>query len=143
METHPNFSVVSEGCLPVESDNIEKLFSLEIESWCHGLAQFQEPVSPKLMYALVQEMSGTFLAAVSAHYAFDLVGVAKRLHTVSDGIVNEKELTFYILAHLPNPSILNSECLAVFKSIVARAQNIYPDVVKKFESRLKGQSAKS
>jgi hypothetical protein len=140
MEISPNHSLVSEGYYLVPNEQAEKDFALEIDSWCSALKRFPEPLTSKLMYALINEMSGSFLKAVNGHFAFDLVRLAKRLYEISEAIINEKELVFYILAHLPNPTQLDVAGLSTFEEIVAEAEKVYPDVVQKLKNRLKNQA---
>lgn len=126
---------------PVQQEDPENIFELDIDSWCHGLMRFGGELSAKLLHALIREMSGSFLYAVKNNYAFSVVKVAKRIHKISKGIVNEKELALHIIACLPNPSSLESQELSVVEDIIRQTENIYPDVALKFQSRL--QKAKA
>ena len=126
-----------------QKDDPENIFRLDIDSWCYGLSRFSGNITPKLIHALIREMSGTFLYAIKNQYAFSVVSVAKCLHEASEGAANLKELALHIIACLPNPSILDEKQLTVFEEIIAQANRIYPDVVHKFESRLAKSRAKA
>lgn len=137
MESYPSHSnLVLEEAFKVQPDEPEKLFKLDIESWCYGLARFPEPLTAKLIHALIREMSGSFLYAVQNDYAFDLIAVAKQLHDSSEGIVNQKELALHLIACMPNPASLSTAELLVFERIISKAEKVYPDVVEKFRSRI-------
>ena len=137
METYPNNGEVSQGLASVTSEEIKNTFYSEIDSWCYGLTRFPDTITPKLMHALLREMSGAFLYAVNNHFVFDLIKVAKKLFETCDGVVSEKELAMHIIACLPNPKNLDEKSLQTFKEIIENTKTVYPDVVKRFENRLK------
>ena len=143
MEILPLHNVILAEACTVQREDVENVFRLDIDSWCYGLSRFSGNLTPKLIHALIREMSGSFLYAVENLYAFSVVRVAQRLHEVSENIVNEKELAFHIIACLPNPSILSPERFAVFEEIIEQVNRVYPDVVQKFQSRLANSRSKA
>lgn len=137
MESGQSSGFPNLGLRPVAERSYDKIFPLEIESWCYGISRFPGALTPKIIHAVIREMSGTFLKAVQHQIAFNLLDVVARIQEASESIVNDRELTFYIIAQLPNPQKLNDSERATLDAIIARVQETYPDVVQRFEARLK------
>jgi hypothetical protein len=122
---------------PVPDNNAKENFDTDIESWLYAIKRSKAKFDAQTCHELIREMSGSLLEAVTGLVVFDLVELAKKLHKATDEAVCLKEIVFYLLANLPNPSKLSPQEFKTFEEIVFGARAAYPEVVARFDSRIK------
>src|SRR5690606_4785471 len=115
----------------------ENNHNLEMACWYQALAAVPGEITPQLIHVLIKEMSGTFLTTINRGFSFSLTETAEKLHAVSKGAVNRKELVFHLIAQLPHPKVLSDAANETLNQILVRTEKTYPDVIRRYESRLK------
>ncbi len=116
-------------------------FKIDIESWLFAINQSKAKFDHETIHALLRQMSGSFAEAISNQVDFDLVQLAERIHEATGKVVNLKEIVFYTLANLPNPVPLSDDQFRTFEQVILKAKDKFPEVVAKFESRLRAARA--
>lgn len=105
--------------------HFEELFDVELDGWCHGLRHFPGEISADLVHLLLKEMRPCFEDAVKHQYNFDILEVSRRISKASKYLVDEREIAFGILLHLPNPLRRSEGEQYTVGGIVKRVEDAY------------------
>ena len=117
-------------------DRYDEAFTIEIEAWCHGLANYPGEIYPALVHAVVKELRPSFRAAIENHVFFDVIYVADKICKASKYLVHDKEIVFSILARLPAPADLRSEEeLYTLAAILESVEGTYEGAIERMEKR--------
>jgi hypothetical protein len=117
------------------SDRYDEVFEIEIDGWCYGLTNFPGEVSSGLVHRVVNELTDVFLAAIEHNYVFNILSVAERVSKAAKYLIDEREITFSILAQLPNPTTLNEDQKFVLAQIVDQAEQAYGGALERLEKK--------
>ncbi len=127
----------SASVLPVR-DKYDEVFQIELECWCYGLDKFPGEMSPSLLHRVIKEMQPVFRAAVDHNYVFDLHYASTLIAAAVRNLVEEKEVTFSILAQLPPPYDLSEDAQFVLAQIIDQAEQRFGGVLERLEKRWRG-----
>lgn len=116
-------------------DRFDEVFEIEIEGWCYGITNFPGEVSSGLVHRVIRELTDVFFAAITHNYAFNILSVAERLSRAAKFLVDEREITFSILAQLPNPIVISEEQQFILAQIVDQAEQAYGGAVERLERK--------
>jgi len=133
-------SVMGEGraVLPSFSENVHPLkqrFDIEVDSWCFGLESLNDLPLPQVVFKVVRELRPLLKEAIEQGYAFDIRVLSEKLFFATKKTVPKKELTFALLAILPDPETLNIEQKTTFAVIVAQVEVTEGGAVERVRQR--------
>lgn len=117
------------------NDQYREIFDIEIEGWCYGLQSFSGEIFPGLVHRVIKEMEPIFLEAVRRSLVFDLVQISKKFSKAAKYLVGDREIAFSILAHLPNPRVLDEDGQYVVAAIVDQAEQVYGGALARLQRR--------
>lgn len=120
--------------LPVK-DRYDELFEIEMEGWCYGITHFPGEISPGLIHRVIRELTDVYRGAIEHNYAFNILDVAAKMCKAAKYLIDEREITFAILAHLPNPVTLTEEGQFVLAQIVDQAEQAYGGAIERLEKK--------
>lgn len=113
----------------------ERVFDVEVKSWCYALTKFNGELSIELVHRVVQEMKPVFQSAIGHNLSFDIIATASRIAKASGMVVSEKEAVMSILIHLPKPYELDCEAKSVLDNVVTQAEKAYGQVLEAMQER--------
>jgi hypothetical protein len=112
-----------------------ELLELELELWCHGLARVQGRVDVSVLHEVIQELAPVLREAVEQLFPCDLIAISKRLIRSSRCRVAEKEISFYLLSHLPLPQELNEQQVETLNSTIETVENVYTGAFERLKRK--------
>ncbi len=116
-------------------DRFDEVFEIEIEGWCYGITNFPGEISSGLVHRVIRELTDVFFNAIVHNYAFNILSVAERLSRAAKFLVDEREITFSILAQLPNPIVITEEQQFILAQIIDQAEQAYGGAVERLEKK--------
>lgn len=117
------------------NDKFDEIFKVEIEAWCYGISTYPGEIFPALLHRVVKELGVVFREAVANGLVFDIVDVATKLSKAGKYLVDEKELTFSVLAQLPNPATLNEDQQYVLANIIDQVEQAYGGALERLQRK--------
>lgn len=116
-------------------DRFDEIFEIEIDGWCYGVTNFPGEVSSGLIHRVIRELTDVFLASIEHNYVFNILTVAERMSKAAKFLIDEREITFSILAQLPNPVLLTEDQQFILAQIVDQAEQAYGGAVERLERK--------
>ena len=116
-------------------DRFDEIFEIEIDGWCYGVTNFPGEVSSGLIHRVIRELTDVFLASIEHNYVFNILAVAERISKAAKFLIDEREITFSILAQLPNPVLLTEDQQFILAQIVDQAEQAYGGAVERLERK--------
>jgi hypothetical protein len=116
-------------------DRYDEVFEVEIDGWCYGITNYPGEIFPGLVHRIIKELGDTFLAAVEHNVVFDILDISLRFSRAAKYLVDEREICFSILGHLPNPATLNEDGQFVVAQILDQAEQAYGGAVERLEKK--------
>ena len=116
-------------------DRYDEIFEIEIDGWCYGVANFPGEISTGLVHRVVRELTDVFRAAIEHNYVFNILGVAEKISKAAKYLIDEREITFSILAQLPNPVTISEDQQFVLAQIVDQAEQAYGGAIERLEKK--------
>lgn len=106
-----------------------EVFEVEIDGWCYGLSHFSGEISAGLVHSVIKELAPSLREAILHNVAFDVSELGKKFSKAAKYLVSDREIAFYILLFLPNPSAadLDDDARCVIGMVVDRAEQVYGD----------------
>ena len=124
-------------------DRYDEVFEIEIDGWCYGITNFPGEVSSGLVHRVIRELTDVFRAAVEHNYVFNLLNVADRISKAAKYLIDEREITFSILAQLPNPVTINEDQQFILAQIVDQAEQAYGGAIERLEKKWAWETKKT
>ena len=124
-------------------DRYDEVFEIEIDGWCYGVSNFPGEVSSGLVHRVIRELTDIFRAAIEHYYVFNLLSVSERISKAAKYLIDEREITFSILAQLPNPVTINEDQKFVLAQIIDQAEQAYGGAIERLEKKWAWEAKKS
>jgi hypothetical protein len=125
------------------TDKYDEVFEIEIDGWCYGITNFPGEISSGLVHRVIRELTDVFRAGIEHHYVFNLINVAERISKAAKYLIDEREITFSILAQLPNPVTVNEDQKFVLAQIIDQAEQAYGGAIERLEKKWAWEMKKS
>lgn len=116
-------------------DRYDEVFNVEIDGWCYGIANYPGEVFAGLVHRIIKELGATFRTAIEQNVVFDILDVSLRFSRAAKYLVDEREICFSILAHLPHPSTLNEDGQFTLAQIIDQAEQAYGGALERLEKK--------
>jgi hypothetical protein len=116
-------------------DRYDEVFEIEIDGWCYGITNFPGEVSSGLVHRVIRELTDVFRAAIEHNYVFNILNIADRISKAAKYLIDEREITFSILAQLPNPVTINEDQQFVLAQIIDQAEQAYGGAIERLEKK--------
>jgi hypothetical protein len=113
----------------------DEVFQIEIEGWCFGLTNYPGEISPQIVHRIIRELASGFQAAIEHNVVFDINDIAVQFSKAARFLVHEKEISFAIIAQLPNPGTLLEEQQCVLGLVIDKVEQVYPGALESFYKR--------
>ena len=113
----------------------EEVFNIEIEGWCYGVSNYPGEIYPGLVHLIIKELAPTLKAVIDKGVIIDIVDISKRFSKAAKFLVHEKEITFSLLAQLPNPNLLSEEAQFTMAQSLDKVEQTYSGVLARLERR--------
>jgi len=122
--------------LPIEKETVKKdgfiayqdVFNIEVNGWCHGIAQYPGEISQALVFSAVQALGASFRKAILEKVAIDIVDIASRLSKSSKYLVSEQDIILRILANFPHPSSVDEESRQIMLKILEQVDRKFKGI---------------
>jgi hypothetical protein len=118
-------------------DRYDEVFQIEIDGWCFGIANYPGEISPAIVHQVLRELGIGFHVAIEHNVVFNIVEIAAKFSQSARYLVHEKEISFGIIAQLPNPHLLDEEHQCVLGMILDKVDQVYPGALDFYYSRWK------
>jgi hypothetical protein len=119
------------------ADKYNEIFEIEIDCWCYGFVKFPGEITPALVHRVIKELTGIFKAAIDHNYVFNLHETAQLIFESVGKVIDEKEITFAILAQFPQPYELSEDGQFIMAQIIDQAEQRYGGVLERLEKKWK------
>lgn len=116
-------------------DRFDEIFTIELDAWCYGISTYPGEVFPGLIHRVVKELGLTFREAVRHNYAFDIIDTATKLSKAGKYLIDEKEITFAILAQLPNPLTLDEDQQYILANLIDQVEQTYGGALERLQRK--------
>jgi len=116
-------------------DRYDEIFGVEMEGWCYGIQNYPGEVFPALVHAVIRELAPSFKLAVEHNLAFDILELSKQFSKAAKYLIHEKEVTFSILARLPNPACLDEDGQFVLAQIIDQVEQSYGGAIERLQKK--------
>lgn len=116
-------------------DQYDEVFNAEVDGWCYGITNYPGEIFPGLVHRIVGELAPSFLAAIEHNVVFDVLDISLKLSRAAKYLVDEREICFVILAHLPNPNELDEDRQFILAQIIDQAEQAYGNAVERLEKK--------
>jgi len=116
-------------------DKYDEVFQIEMEGWAYGIANYPGEIFPELVFRVVRELEGSFIAAIEHHYVFNIVEVATMFSKAAKYLVHEKDITFCILSLLPPPAKFDEDGQFVMAQIIDQVEKTYGGALERLEKK--------
>ena len=124
-------------------DKYDEVFEIEIDGWCYGITNFPGEISSGLVHRVIRELTDVFRAGIEHHYVFNLINVSERISKAAKYLIDEREITFSILAQLPNPVTVNEDQKFVLAQVIDQAEQAYGGAIERLEKKWAWEMKKS
>ncbi len=119
------------------ADKYNEIFEIESDCWCYGFVKFPGEITPALVHRVIKELAGIFKAAIDHNYVFNLGETAQLIHESVGKVIDEKEITFAILAQFPQPCELSEDGQFIMAQIIDQAEQRFGGVLERLEKKWK------
>lgn len=116
-------------------DRYDEIFEIEIDGWCYGITNFPGEISAGLVHRVIRELTDVFRAAVEHNYVFNILSVSDKIAKAAKYLIDEREITFSILAQLPNPVTISEDQQFILAQIVDQAEQAYGGAIDRLEKK--------
>lgn len=113
----------------------DEVLNAEIDGWCYGITNYPGEIFPGLVHRVVRELAPSFQAAIEHNVVFDILDISLRFSRAAKYLVDEREICFVILAHLPNPTELTEDGQFILAQIIDQAEQAYGSAVERLEKK--------
>ena len=113
----------------------DEVFQIEMEGWAYGISNYPGEIFPELVFRVMRELEGSFVAAVEHHFAFNIIETATMFSRAAKYLVHEKDITFCILSLLPPPNQFDEEGQFVLAQIVDQVEQAYGGALERLEKK--------
>lgn len=114
----------------------DEVFAIEMDGWCFGLANYPGEISAQVIHRIIRELSTSFQAAIEHHVVFNILELANKFSAAARHLVHDRELSFAILAQLPNPNMLQDDIQReVLEHIIDNVEQVYEGAREAFYKR--------
>ena len=114
----------------------DEVFAIEMEGWCFGLANYPGEISAQVIHRIIRELSASFQAAIEHYVVFNILELATKFSGAARYLVHDRELSFAILAQLPNPVILqDNDQREVLELVISHVEQAHPGAREAFYKR--------
>lgn len=113
----------------------DEVFQIEMDGWCFGITNYPGEVSAQVVHRIVRELSSSFQAAVEHNVVFDILDLANKFSVAARSLVHPQEITFAIIAQLPNPANLHEDQQCVLGMVIDKVEQQYPGALEMFYKR--------
>lgn len=116
-------------------DRFDEVFQVELDGWCHGITYYPGEIHSGIVHRIIQELAPSFKSAIEHGYVFDILDLALKFSRAAKYLVDEREICFSILAHLPSPMVLGEDSQFTLAQIVDQAEQAYGSALEKLEAK--------
>ncbi|MGI6524219.1 MAG: hypothetical protein ACOX2O_02855 [Bdellovibrionota bacterium] len=116
-------------------NRFNEVFDIEMDGMCYGIEKYPGEIFPGLVHALIKELSISLKLAVENYYPFDIIALAKKMSKAAKYLVNEKEITFSILAYLPHPNTLDEDGQFTLAQIIDQVEQTYGGALERLQRK--------
>lgn len=113
----------------------DEIFAVELEGWCYGLQNYPGEIFSGLVHAVIKELRPSFKDAIQSLVLLDLLAISKKISRAAKYLVHEKEITFSILAQLPNPSELDEDAQFVLAQVIDQVEQAYGGALERLHRK--------
>ena len=113
----------------------DEVFQIEMDGWCFGITNYPGEVSPQVVHRIVRELASSFQAAIEHNVVFDIPDLAAKFSMAARCLVHEHEISFAIIAQLPNPATLREDQQCVLGLVIDKVEQKYPGALETFYKR--------
>ena len=116
-------------------DRYDEVFQIELDGWCFGITNYPGELSPSIIHRIVRELAASLQAAIEHNVAFNILEISEKISIATRGRVHTKEIALAMIAHLPNPAILQEEQQCVLGVIIDTVDREYTGALESFYRR--------
>lgn len=124
-------------------DRYDEIFEIEIDGWCYGVTNFPGEVSAGLVHRVIRELTDVFRTAIEHNYVFNILSVSDKISKAAKYLIDEREITFSILAQLPNPVTITEDQQFILAQIVDQAEQAYGGAIERLEKKWAWETKKN
>jgi hypothetical protein len=124
---------------PPVKDGYDRIFEIEVESWCYGLRHFPGPHGTGLVHRMIHELAPVFKTALAHNLVFNIFEVARRINHAAKHLVEDKEAVFSVLAQLRNVFSLNETEQFILAQALDPVTRRYPDALTRLDKKWRAE----
>jgi hypothetical protein len=130
-----DFEFLPEELNSTTYSSYEEVFAIEIEGWCHGIAQYPGEIFPALVFSIIKELAPSFRQAIVAGVEFDIPDISMTISRSAKYLVDEQEIAIRIFLTLPHPETIPVQSHTTLRGVVEKVELMYPGIFELLEEK--------